>query len=331
MFEKKDSVFVSGEKKIGEKAKGKIVILNKRKDGEKKFNNATVFTCNKVQFSLNEEIKVASASVKKNDEGETISYGRIESSLTAIEIGKEGNLVKDSKCVIGNHSPDDYEAIISENFTGGSSEILKIVTKKDQDELLAKVQATVLKEVADFFKKQSRDGKFYEFNNDFEIISNEFDKKVNEEATVLNLNLKIRAKAIVYKKSDMKEFVSQMLRQNLPEGYELSNKEPDLISNVVKDASASANKKDVSAKKTTNFIYLQVKVNQNAFAKIDSEEIKQQLNSLNYLKAKEVLQSRSAEIKDFEIKFQPSFAQFLGKIPQNKKNIFIDIIGNDET
>jgi hypothetical protein len=329
-LDKTGEILVTGTTKVGEKAKGKITITNKDKNGDKNFDKATKVVCQDVEFILDSSVTVAAASVEKTDDGETISYSKVDVAVTANQIGETGNVEVNIKCKIADYSSSKYEATTLEKFTGGESKEVKIVAKKDKDDLLANIQKELLNQATDFFKAKSVAGEFYEFNGDFEIVDSEFDKKVGEQTENLNLNLSIKAKAIVYEAKDLKELAVKVLQKDLPENYKLAEGDPGFTSYVVKDSSESANLKENknNSKEMPKLIYLEANISQKAEANLNFDELKNKLSNLSLLKAEELLKANQ-DIKLYQIEFKPFLAKYLGKIPKNKNNIVIKLNNNE--
>lgn len=324
-IKKSGKIETTGTSQVGEKAQGAIVIINKDKNNSKNFDKGVKITCNNIQFTLDKNTLVPAALVEKNDDGEKISYSKVDSTMTAVEIGADGNISNDTKCIISNYETNKYEAVTTSSFSGGASQEVKVVAQEDRDQLLANVQEDILQQATDFFKAKSQNGEFYEFSGDFEIIESSFDHKVGDQTEELNLDLTLKVKAIVYNGKDLKELAVEVLQKDLPEGYQLVEGDPGFTSYVIKDSTESANLKEKEQEKEmTNLIYLKANISQNAQANLDFETIKSQIAGLSLLKAEEIIKTNK-DVKFYQIEFKPFLAKFLGKIPKNKEKISIEL------
>lgn len=322
---KSGKIETTGTSQVGEKAQGEIVIINKDKNNSKNFDKGTKITCNNIQFTLDKNTLASAASVEKNDDGEKISYSKVESTMTAVEIGSDGNISNDIKCTISNYETNKYEVVTTSNFSGGASQEVKVVTKEDRNQLLTNVQEEILQQAADFFKAKSQNGEFYEFSGNFEIIESNFDHEIGNQTEELNLDLTLKVKAIVYNGKDLKELAVNVLQKDLPEGYQLVEGDPGFTSYVIKDSTESANlKENEEEQEMTNLIYLKANISQNAQANLDFEIIKSQITGLSLLKAEEIIKTNK-DVKFYQIEFKPLLAKFLGKIPKNKEKISIEL------
>lgn len=127
-----DSKSTTGKRYIGDKAKGEITIYNTNLNQEKLFKKGTIITTNGLQFIFEDDVKVASASAAAD--GSPL-VGKNKVKMSAVEIGDQYNLTKGITFKI-----DDTSYALNENpFTGGSKKEVRTVSKKDIDDLEAKL------------------------------------------------------------------------------------------------------------------------------------------------------------------------------------------------
>src|SRR5690606_15142089 len=93
-------VETSGEKLVGEKAEGKVKIVNKT-DSEREFKKGTTLVYDsddkEYAFTTNDEVTVPAATSEEETPGGTITItpGSAEVEVTAAEIGSTYNIKKD--------------------------------------------------------------------------------------------------------------------------------------------------------------------------------------------------------------------------------------------
>lgn len=301
----------SGEKTIGEPAKGKITIFNKTTE-VKTFEKDTQITSNNLVFTLDESVKVASSSVVTNTsgDGETKEYGKAEVAVTAAEIGSESNLNKDTAFKIADYDENTYSAVALDNFTGGESSDVQVVTKQDRANLLESVQAEIKKQAKADFEEQSSNGTYYILTNDLTVDKAEFDAEVDDEADTLNLNLSATVTAVEYSKDDLKPLAQEYLSSLVPGGFKLADKDPEILSSP-KDSDSDQ-------------VILEANLSSEAVAILDLEAIKARLlglavGELGQLKDEFLIKNLSYQIN-------PSLAKKLvNQIPSSAKRLSVTI------
>src|SRR3989344_7044457 len=117
----------TGTKELGESAKGEITVLNWT-DEEASFDKDTVvITKNGIQFALDSEIKIASRAAK--DPGEK------NVTVTAIDLGPEGNIGASSEFTFTQYDKFSFSAVNDNAFSGGDEKKKKVVSQEDLDKL----------------------------------------------------------------------------------------------------------------------------------------------------------------------------------------------------
>lgn len=301
----------TGTKTIGEKAKGRVTIFNKTTD-IKVFDKGTILKSGSLQFALDEEVKVASASVKANEsgDGETKDYGKAEVAITAIQVGEESNLAKASKLAIADYSDGTYSAEVNSELTGGLSKEAQVVSAKDMENLLAETKTELKKQAEQDFAKKSGNGTYYLVTSSLSKEQTSFDAKVDEEADVLNLTFTANVTVIQYFGDDLKPLASYVLATEVPAGYQLVDKDPEILS-APKTASASAKS-----------LQLEVNVQSKAVAQIDTKQLQDQILGLPLTDLGSI--NQDGKIKKLETFFDPQPASWLVKrLPKNDNRLQI--------
>jgi hypothetical protein len=225
---------------VGDKATGKVTIFNKT-TSRKTFNAGTVLTAGELKFTLDEEVTVASASVKEVSGGEEKSYGKADAAVTAADIGADYNLEKDKELTVASFSTDSYEAkVAGDGLSGGASREVRVVSETDQATQLKALKEELLAKANAEFKEESKDGR--NILPASEVLSEEavFSAETGKEANELNLKLTIRVSALSYTQEDLMPLAKVLLASEVPDGYELSAEPPKPMTNPL-DASTSAN------------------------------------------------------------------------------------------
>lgn len=315
-FSETKAVDTTGVKLVGEKAKGSITIFNKT-TSPKKFTAGTVFTGKGMSFTLDKEIEIASASVTAVSGGETKDYGKNDDdtvvTITATKIGAEGNIPEETPLTIANFDSGTYSAVVLETFTGGSSREIRVVSDSDMTSLLQEVKKSLFSKARDSFKEKSGNGIYYVLTGNQKVKKSEYGAKVGEEADQIALELTLEVEAVKYASQDIQPLVIELLKEEVPEGYSLIDKDPEILSFPKEEASGSAQ------------VVLSANVSTKALPSFDAEAAKTALVNLPF----EAISGKLTErpyIKSAQYKIKPPLARlFVSKVPSDLKRIEITI------
>src|SRR3989344_9427634 len=143
-----DSKTTTGKQEIGEKARGSITVHN-FDDKEKTFVKGTIFETGNLKFVLDQDVKLASASVVTINGGLVKQPGKAKANVTAEEIGSQSNISSGKQLKISDFPVSLYFAINESAFAGGTKKEVKTVAKKDLDDLKKSVQNLAKKQKSD--------------------------------------------------------------------------------------------------------------------------------------------------------------------------------------
>ena len=255
--EMKDIKTTTGQRDVGEKAKGEVILYN-FDDKEKTFQKGTTIQVDTLQFTTDEDAKVA-ASTLANDASAKLP-GKSKVKVTAVEIGTESNLDKGKRFKITDLSPSTYFALNETAFSGGTRKSIKTVSKKDLDEL----QASLLQKAKDqqkesIYKAKDKRVTLIDSMMDFQLSNIKFSKELGEEGETITLNAKVVAKYYYFDNALMSTVLKKEMEQDIPEGY------------VLKEKNISYKIDDVSQGKTNTS--LEVHIQAKATKNINTREI----------------------------------------------------------
>lgn len=238
--EGRESVSTSGVTLVGERAEGTITIFNKS-TAPKLFTAGTIVSAESVTFSLDEDVTVASASVEENSSGtgETKDYGRADVPVTAREIGANGNLGQGTELSVADFSSSTYTATAKEAFSGGSSREVRVVSQEDQERALEQLRTKLLEEARQEFSDKSGDGVYYLPTSVARTVQARYDNEVGKEAEQVTLDLTLEVSAAMYRSEDIWPLLEAALQDDIPEGYQLVDEEPEFLSSPRDEATAS--------------------------------------------------------------------------------------------
>ena len=131
----------TGQKIVGEKAKGEITIYNAQSVPVKLAKDIVLIGPGNLQFQLTSEVNVASSSA--NLDMGIITMGQTKAVATAVDIGPESNIKEGTKLTFKDFSENELLARSSNPFTGGTRTQINIVSKTDIDDLTSQITADV--------------------------------------------------------------------------------------------------------------------------------------------------------------------------------------------
>jgi hypothetical protein len=305
----KESIETTGVKLVGEKAKGKVTLYNTNTE-LKKFSSGTLLKSGDLEFTLDGDVEVPAAE----DEGDSIKKGKIEVDITASEIGDESNLAKDAELQVEKFATSTYSAKVVEGLTGGASREVRVVSPEDQEDLLADLLQSLKKQAKEELEQETKDGRFVIPTGDTKQIYQAFDAEVGDEVDTLSLDLTVSAQAVAYLSEDLRPLAEEVLKTEVPEGYKLTDKEPEVMSSV------SSEDSEVEG------VVLDVNISSFAVPELNSDDLKIEILGQQKDRAKLILEQKE-KIRSAEFKFQPGFASLVvRKLPKQLEKIEVTLV-----
>lgn len=312
-----DKKVTTGVKLVGEKAKGSITIFNKTEE-EKTFDQGTTLKTDDLEFVLNEETTVPAAESQENEEGdgETKEYGQTEAKAIASEIGADSNIQTETEFQISDFGTDTYNAKVKSDFSGGSSREIRVVAEQDQSALLNDLKRELIDRAEKKFEEESGHGKYITATDEIEIVEQEFNAEVGDEVEELELDLTLKLKGLSYTVEDLKPIAQELLSQQVPEGYQLSQDNPEILSQPAqKDGDTSQYMIDLN-------------LSSEAIAQIDRERWQQELVGKELGQAKAQLNEQT-QIDQIKIIFKPNLAQtIINQLPRQVQRVQVEVNQN---
>jgi len=223
------SASTTGRKLVGDKAKGKVTILNKT-DGKKTFDKGAILVGpDSLRFELADEVTVASRSAEQVADGEKITYGKAEVEAAAADIGPEYNLDKGTELSFKDYTSSKYSAKTDEGFSGGTSRDIQAVSEEDQQSLLKKLTDQLKSESREALETGSDNQEVFEEGITAQVMEENFDKEIGDEAESLNLSLKLKLSALSFSKNDLNGLLLNSLSESLPDDFQLKTEDIETI------------------------------------------------------------------------------------------------------
>lgn len=299
----------TGQKTIGDPAKGEVIIYNKT-ENEKKFSKGTVLTSGNLAFSLDEEVSIASTAAFST------SFSSSKAKVTAKDIGSDGNLPGGVNFAFKDYPTSSYFAKNENDFSGGTSQKVSTVAKGDQEKLLSELTKELEEKAkADLRGKISSDKEIVEPSVNSEVVKKKFNKEAGDEANDVDLDLTLNFKSLAYSKDDLKKILLKNTQEAANENYEIRNEEIKMEILEVKKVD------DQQA-------VIKVIIEANLSPKVDQEKIKRDITGKKIAPVKDYLKNING-VKDVDIKITPGIIPAgLIILPYRPQNIAIEVSSN---
>jgi len=308
--EGESDIETSGEKTIGEKASGKAIIYNKTQNSKNFPAGSVLISSDNLKFILDEEVSIASSSSEETDEGEKTIWGKVTAKVSAASIGEEFNLGGGSNLDFKDYSSSSFSAKTDEGLSGGSSEKIQVVAKKDQQKLLENLTEELEKKGLEEFKYKSEDGKtVLEVVIDQKVLSKDFDKDINDEANQLKLKLKLALTGISFEQEDLQKILEGQFKEEIPDGFQQveGKYETEIVNSETKDEQTEVD----------------LIVSANLLPDLDKQKIQKDLAGKSEEQARDYL-LMLPHLERAKIDISPSFLKFLNSLPRLPNNIQIE-------
>lgn len=296
----------SGSKKVGDSAKGEVNILNWT-DSPKTFQAKTgIITKNGIKFTIDSDVDVASRSAS------TFLAGQSKTTATAVEVGAIGNVDAGTDLTFQQFDAISYSAQAAGSFSGGTERQTTVVIQEDMDRLVKSLTDTLTQKARDDLRSKSASAKVQDDAVTIKIITKTFDKKLNEEASVLNLDMQIEASAIVYDEGDLKKLLSEIIKGDIPTNLEARAENIDIG--------------DLKVTRQESKLKLTGKIKASLVPKFNEAEIKSKIAGKSVKDARAAILA-TGQAADVQINFSPNLP-FIFSLPRDKGKITFKIETN---
>lgn len=291
----------SGKKILGDPARGEVAVYNWT-NSQKSFGKGTgIITKNGIKFTLEDDVEVASRSA-------TVP-GQSSTKVTAVEVGPSGNLEAGQDFSFQEFDELSYSAINSAAFSGGAERQTTVVTQEDMDRLEKSLLETTTQKAKDDLKIQASGQNLQEDAIVIKILKRQFDKKVDEEAPLLNLDMEVEVNAITFQEDELKKLLSEVFGVEISENLDLL---PENI--TISDLKISRNDDELKISGAAKI---------ELIPKINLEELKDKITGKSVKDARAKVK-QIPEVTEVAVNFKPNIPIF-SSIPRNKSKISFKI------
>ncbi|MCL5411515.1 MAG: hypothetical protein M1150_02130 [Patescibacteria group bacterium] len=313
----------TGKKTIGDHAKGAVTIRNYNTISPKSFDKGALLkvvggTNDGTKFSLDNAVTIPTASESATTDAEgNISRltvpGKVEVSVSAVEIGKGGNVDENTRFSVGDQNLANVDAVNKAAFSGGSSREVTVVASSDRKKLLETLSKQLSEKARGNLKsKLSNDQVILEGTIKESASKETYNKDIEAEASEVNLNLTWTVVAKAYSKDDLKKVMQTSIEKDIPDGYEIDPGKLDVSAEASKDSDGDT-------------VDLLSRVDGMLLPKIDSARVTGKLQGISLSSANDYLKSLD-NIEGYEVRLWPTLPSPLNTLPHVAGNIKIEFV-----
>lgn len=294
---------VTGKKIIGDKAKGAITIYGTTL-GRTFPAGTTVFNSG-LKFVMDNAVTIAT--------GSAASLATATVNVTASGIGDSFNLGTNTLFSIGDYPQSSYQGKNDAVFSGGSSRQVLVVTKSDQDRLLATLSAELAeKGQTDLTNKLASGQELLAGSLTTTVSKKKYDRDIDTEADSVGLNLTLVATGVILDQKQLAIKLGNLLADKIPSDF---NFNPDLSTVTVTGSKVN---------KTGNVI-LSTKFTTKLLPRFDFSAVAKSISGKDFTGAKQTL-SALPNVTSSNVLLTPAFLGFIRRVSTNPANIKVEVV-----
>ncbi len=309
----------TGQKVIGKKAQGKVVIYNTT-DTETTFKKGAKLTYTKNDkdyvYILDENATVPAQTVTPGTPP-TVTPGQTEEiPVMANDIGSSYNLDKNKSLRVNGYKDNQFTASVSTAVSGGQSSTVKIISAEDQTAVAQLLQKTLLTKATKALEAKLASGqKLIEGSVQTQETKNVFDHNIGDQTDTFSLTQTLTVAGLAYSINDLNKLIDSLVSTLIPNGYVASTKERELKVAVLGNSDTSI----LSVDKAD----IQVTVKTFVIPEVDTDKLKATLKGKSISEAEKLL-SELKSTSSYSITVSPSLP-FLRRIPNDLTRINLEV------
>jgi hypothetical protein len=304
------TVATTGTKLVGDRAKGKGTIFN-RTNQPKTLPAGTVIKESNFRFTLDTATTIASASSKENaDYSVTTEPSKAEVNVTAVDIGEQYNLAKDTQFSVASFASDSFLAVATTTLTGGSSRKVAAISKEDIDGLKKALIQELQQQLTSDTISASQSGMRRISIGEPTIGIEKYSGEKGAEASELTLEMSINQILYQYDVAQVSLLAQQEATNALPQNVQL--RQDVTVINILNTALGSNNQASVSAQVVLQYI-----------PRIETDSYVKQLVGKPLSSIGDILKT----IPNYErYAVESSKGLILGRLPQSINHIILPVV-----
>jgi len=304
----------TGSAKTGNKASGTVYMINTLEGQDINLQAGTRITSNTNQRTFVLTNGATLPAPEFSVDGTILNTSRVDDvSVEAVEIGEDYNLEgtsSDTRFTVEGYSQSDIEVRRDDDFTGGSSEEITVVSESNVESLSNSLRNDLEQELRDDL----------EIPNGFQLIEESIkyeDEQVESvpsigeelESGTFDLSLSLSISAVIVRESDLEEMVS----------FTLQSEDENVQTQIT----------DLSDIEISNFIdnegniFFDIEGESKITNQLSVDDIKNRIMGKSFSSIKDTLRE-DENITEVETKFNPgAIPSFLQRVPNNSDRITI--------
>ena len=286
----------TGSKKIGNKAKGTLTIQNWTNQAKTFPAGTEVITKDGLKFTTDNSVNVLPGTAHPPGEAKT--------TATAQAVGANYNIAQGQDLsIVGQDSDFYYSAKSDTAFSGGDEKQATVVSQADLDKLEKSLTASLTQKAKDDLNAKAGGAKVSSDSLLVKINKKNFDKKPDDEASIINLDIEIEVNAIAYTEDDLKKLIS-----------DTSQNQPNFESRP-QDIEAF----EVDIKRVKDTLNVSGKYRAKLIPKLNQDQIASQIEGKSEKVARAIIK-QNPQVSDVLVSFSPALP-LTDSIPKDKSKI----------
>ena len=294
----------TGSKKIGQNAKGEATLLNWTTAPISLSSGTVLITKNGLKFTLDSEATVASRSAS--------TPGQANAGLTALEFGASGNVSSGTDLTFQKYDELLYSARAASDFTGGDEKQVTVVSKDDLLRLEKSQTENLVEKAKNELLQKVTGQKIHEEAIVIEITRKNFDKKEDEEASLVTLDMEVEAKTLSYEQNALKDILAGSLAEEVPQGFQARGEDIEILE-------AKAESDSAKAKTQEGQLTVSGKLRADLVPKLDEVQLASEVAGKSLKNARAIIK-KMPEVSDVTFDFRPNLPTFQS-LPRDKAKI----------
>lgn len=285
----------TGSKKIGNKAKGPVNFRNWDKQNKTFQAGTEIITTDGLKFTLDSDISVPAR---------TDTPGITKANVTAEQVGSNFNVGSSKDFTIVGFDATFYDAKATDpGISGGDEKQATVVSQDDLDKLAKSQTDNLTQKAKDDFKTKSQGANIPDGSLQVNVVKKDFDKKVDDEASIINLNMELEASAVTFNQNDLQKLISETSQnqanfQSRPGDIEVF---------------------DTSVKRTKDILAISGSYRAKLIPKFDEGQLADKIAGKSVKETRSIIKL-TPEVSDVQVTFSPAIP-FVDSIPRSKLKI----------
>lgn len=311
-----DTITPTGKAFKGEKAKGSVTITYWKSGG-------CVETTPVVSITNGHTITTGNLTYKTTSAVELTCNQMATVELVAADIGEDFNIGASKPFTVQGYSSAEVYGLNAAPFTGGTKEEYTVLSQKDVDTVVESLTATAIEEVKSELRENESAWEIIEnsIKSEVEKDSVKTDKKVGEEASVVNLEVTIKGTATYYSTKGLNDSLTDILRQEA-EAKNLFESENELELSL----GDTIEKKLVVNDEVKDKVEIKLTASSSIRPKINKEDIENKLKGMKWEEGLSYISTLDFSDQKTEVQFIPSnYPDFLKRFPDRRGGVLVTI------